>query len=244
MKNRIGYIALVTAAVTMSVAFAQTSAPSPSPAPGTMHDHGRGHGPRGMAMGHGGPDSAQLDKTMRKLWQDHMLYTRNYIISALGNVADTQAVTRRLMQNQEEIGDSIKPYYGDEAATKLTTLLKKHIELAAQVVQAARSSDPSNLQGTQQQWSANGKEIADFLAAANPNWQQAEMEKMMQTHLDLLTQEVTARLKQDWDADIRAEDENHKHMLMFADTLAQGIAKQFPDKVRDQVAQMNAQTNG
>jgi hypothetical protein len=31
--------------------------------------------------------------------------------------------------------------------------------------------------------------------------------------------------------DIRAYDEGHEHMLMFADTLTDGIAKQFPSQI-------------
>jgi hypothetical protein len=47
---------------------------------------------------------------------------------------------------------------------------------------------------------------------------------MLQTHLDLTTGEVVGRLKKDRVADQRAYDQGHAHMLMFADTLTNGIA--------------------
>jgi len=47
---------------------------------------------------------------------------------------------------------------------------------------------------------------------------------------DLTTSEVTSRLKKDWVADEKAYDEGHTHMLMFADVLTDGIAKQYPAK--------------
>ena len=169
---------------------------------------------------------------MRKLWEDHITYTRNYIISALGGLGDADAVAARLMKNQEDIGNAIKPYYGDAAGTKLTGLLKEHIKQAAVVVVAAKAGDKAKLAAEQAKWNANGKEIAALLAGANPNWKQAELEAMLQKHLDLTTGEVVGRLKKDWAADQRSYDQGHEHMLMFADTLTNGIAKQFPAKFR------------
>jgi hypothetical protein len=83
----------------------------------------------------------------------------------------------------------------------------------------------------QAKWSANGKDIAAFLSGANPNWSKQSLEAMLQKHLDLTTGEVVGRLTKDWAADFRSYAEGHAHMLMFADTLTAGIAKQFPAKV-------------
>lgn len=55
---------------------------------------------------------------------------------------------------------------------------------------------------------------------------------MLQEHLDLTSGEVVGRLKKDWAVDIKSYDEGHAHMLMFADTLTNGIGKQFPDKFK------------
>jgi hypothetical protein len=174
----------------------------------------------------------ELQAGMRKLWEDHITYTRNYIISALANLPDIDAVAARLMKNQEDIGNAIKPFYGDPAGQKLTALLKDHISIATEVVKAAKGSDNAQVDAAQKKWSANGKEIAAFLSGANPNWPKGEMESMLQKHLDLTTGEVVARLKQDWEADIRSYDNGHAHMLMFADKLAEGIEKQFPAKFK------------
>jgi hypothetical protein len=174
--------------------------------------------------------TSDLQAGMRKLWEDHITYTRNYIISALGDLEDQQAVVERLMKNQEDIGQAVAPFYGDEAGAKLTSLLKDHISQAAEVVGAAKSGS-KDLQALQDKWSANGKEIAAFLAGANPNWPQATLEEMLHKHLHFMTGEVVGRLKKDWVADISSYDQGHDHMLMFADTLTEGIAKQFPDKV-------------
>ena len=174
----------------------------------------------------------ELRTAMRKLWEEHIAYTRNFIISALAGLPDTDSVVQRLLRNQEDIGSAIKPYYGEEAGKKLASLLRDHILVAADVVKAATSDKKDELTAQQKKWTENGKEIAAFLSGANPNWPKKSLEEMLQTHLDLTTGEVVARLKKDWAADIKAYDEGHEHMLMFADMLAEGIKLQFPAKFK------------
>jgi hypothetical protein len=175
--------------------------------------------------------TADLKAAVRKLWEDHITYTRNYIISALADLPDSDAVAKRLLRNQDDIGNAIKPFYGEEAGQGLAALLKDHIVIATEVVKQAKAGDKAALDAAQAKWSGNGKDIAAFLAGANPNWDKAMLEEMLQKHLDLTTGEVVGRLTKDWAADIKSYDEGHEHMLMFADMLSDGIVKQFPDKV-------------
>lgn len=172
----------------------------------------------------------QLRLDMRKLWEDHITYTRNYIISALADLPDRDAVAGRLLKNQDDIGAAIQPYYGEAAGKKLAALLRDHIMVATEVVAAAKAGKTDALDASQKKWSANGKEIAAFLSSANPNWPKQALESMLQTHLDLTSGEVVGRLKKDWAADIKAYDAGHAHMMMFADALTDGIVKQFPAK--------------
>jgi hypothetical protein len=167
---------------------------------------------------------------MRKLWEDHTSYTHEYLVSALANLPDAKPISERLLRNQMEIGDAIKPYYGDAAGDKLASLLKDHILIATKVIKEAQGGHKKQLDAAQKEWSQNGKDIAAFLSQANPNWKEGDLESMLQKHLDLLTDQVVARLKKDWKGDIAASDKGTEHMLMLADTLSEGIAKQFPEK--------------
>jgi hypothetical protein len=212
IKLRASLLAIFAAALLISGAAAQQSRPQSQAAPAAKAQ-----------------SATQAKLEMRKLWEDHITYTRNYIISALADVPDADAVSKRLLKNQDEIGDAIKPYYGEDAGKKLSGLLRDHILIATEVVKAAKADQKDQLADAQKKWSANGKDIAAFLSGANPNWPKQSLEDMLQKHLDLTTGEVVGRLKQDWEGDIRSYDEGHVHMLMFADTLTDGIAKQFPD---------------
>ena len=173
---------------------------------------------------------AALIMNMRKLWEDHITWTRVYIIDALAGLPDTDAAAQRLLRNQDDIGAAIKTYYGDAAGAKLTALLRDHIGIASEVVKAAKAGDNAKVAAQQKRWSANADDIAAFLSGANPIWQRKALRDMLQKHLDFTTQEVVARLKKDWAADIRAYDENHDHMLMFADMLSDGIVRQFSQR--------------
>ena len=176
---------------------------------------------------------AALHDAMRKLWEDHITWTRVFIISAAGDLPDKATATERLLQNQVDIGNAIKPYYGEAAGTKLTTLLKEHITTAAEVVAAAKANDQAKLADANKRWIANADQIADFLSSANSkNWPQAEMRSMMHEHLNLTTQEAVARLHGDWAADVKAYDAVHQQILTMADGLTMGIVKQFPEKFK------------
>ena len=170
-----------------------------------------------------------LRNDMRKLWEDHVTWTRLAIISLTTDSQDTDATVGRLLRNQVDIGNAIKPFYGEEAGTKLTALLKDHILIAADIVAAAKAGNSSTLESSKTRWVANADEIAGFLSAANPkNWPAADMKSMMREHLDLTTAELTARLNKDWAADVAAFEKVRAQILHMSDMLADGIAKQFP----------------
>jgi hypothetical protein len=176
---------------------------------------------------------AEFGKAMRMLWEDHIMYTRNFIISSLAGLEDAGKIAERLLRNQDDIGNAIKPFYGEEAGTKLSALLRAHILIAADVVKAAKAGDAAGLDAANKKWYANADEIAAFLSGANPNWKRSDLENMLHKHLEYTTQEVVCRLKKDWAGDIAAYDKGHAHMLMFADVLTTGILMQFPDKFKD-----------
>jgi len=179
----------------------------------------------------GAVHQAEFKNAMRKLWEDHIEYTRNYIISALAGLEDTPKVAERLLRNQDDIGDAIKPIYGEEAGKKLSSLLRDHILIAADIVTAAKAGDSDKLNASKTKWTANADDIAGFLSSANPkNWPAADMKAMMHDHLAATTAELEARLNKDWAGDVKAYDRVHDQILMMSDALSDGIIKQFPAK--------------
>jgi len=171
-----------------------------------------------------------LKQGMRKLWTDHVVWTREYIIAAVGDQPDAQAAAARLMKNQDDIGQTVAIVYGAPAGQQLTSLLKDHITIAVELINAAKAGDKGAQQQADTKWHQNATQIADFLSKANPNWPRATLVDMMNKHLSTTTDEVVARLTRNWEADVRAFDAVYAHILVMADALSDGIIKQFPEK--------------
>jgi len=170
-----------------------------------------------------------LREDMRKLWEDHITWTRLAIISLETGTPDTDATVARLLQNQADIGDAIKPFYGDAAGDELTKQLRAHILIAAEVIAAAKAGDSSKLADAQARWFENADEIAAVLHSVNPRyWPLETLKAEMHMHLELTTEEAVARLQGDWTADVAAYDKVHEHILHMSDLLSDGIVKQFP----------------
>lgn len=170
---------------------------------------------------------------MRQLWEDHITWTRLFIVSAAAGLPDLGPTTDRLLRNQRDIGDAIKPFYGEAAGQQLTALLRDHILIAGDLIAAAKSGNSDGVEAASARWYANADEIAEFLSAANPrNWPLDEMRAMMRSHLDLTLAEAVARLQGDFGKDIALYDEVHAQILHMADMLSSGIINQFPQRLR------------
>ena len=185
-----------------------------------------------MKMNYPSPAANELRTNMRKLWEDHITWTRNVIFCLADNLPGADQAVQRLLKNQEDIGNAIKPLYGEDAGKKLTSLLHDHIIIAADVVKAAKASDNAALDAANKKWYANADDISAFLSQANPNWKLDDMKKMMHEHLKLTTDEAVARIKKDYAADVAAYDKVHEEILAMSDMLTDGIVKQFPDKFK------------
>ena len=202
-----------------------------------------------------------LKTAMRRLWTDHVVWTRMYIISAvagapmsehltalldglvgkiatpLGGVvsllSNGDAAAVRLLRNQEDIGKAVVPFYGEAAGSRLTDLLKQHILIAVDLVSAARSGDERKFQQEDAKWMRNAEEIAGLLSEANPNWPKNDVVDLLGQHLDLTKRETSARIKGDWSTDIEMFDQILTEILTLSAVLSDGLIKQFPDRFTD-----------
>ena len=171
---------------------------------------------------------AAFKAEMRKLWEDHIVWTRMVIVGMVAGSPDTNAALTRLLDNQTDIGNAIKPYFGDAAGTALTGLLREHIVVAGQLLTAAKTGDSAAFATAKTRWYANGHDIAAFLASANDEWSLADLDAAMKMHLDTTLAEAVARLSGDWAGDVAAYDAVHLHILHMSDVLSDGIIAKFP----------------
>lgn len=172
----------------------------------------------------------QLRQDMRKLWSDHVVWTRGVIVAAVENDPSLEAQLPRLMKNQEDIGNAVGAYYGSSAGAKLTSLLKAHIQIAVDLVNAAKAGDNAKKADADKRWHDNAADIASFLASANPNWQRQALLDMLNQHLALTTTEAVDRIQHNWTDDVATFDKVFNQAMMMADALTDGITKQFRTK--------------
>jgi len=175
-----------------------------------------------------------LQGAMRKLWIDHVTWTRLYIVSAAANLPDKDATTQQLLQNQTDIGNAVATYYGQDAGNKLTALLKGHILIAADLVAAAKAGNTGQVTAINTRWQVNADSIATFLHNANPkNWPEATLKSAMRTHLDQTLTEASDHLTGNYAAYVKDYDAIEQHIIGMADGLSSGIIAQFRQKFRD-----------
>lgn len=208
--NRVSLAAVLAAGLALTPAAARADHPAPAIKPS---------------------NAEALRADMRKLWEDHVAWTRLYIVSAAAGLPDKDATAQRLLQNQTDIGDAVKPFYGEAAGQALTALLRDHILGAAALIDAAKAGDAVKVDAAKARWYQNGDDIAKFLSDANPkSWPLADLQAGMRMHLDTTLEEAVARLQGRFADDIRAYDAARAHILGLADLLSSGLVRQFPQR--------------
>ena len=168
----------------------------------------------------------------RKLWEDHITWTRVVIIGILDELPGTQAYTARLLQNYEDMEEALAPYYGDEAEV-LGDLIQDHLVIAAELLTAAHDSDTAAFNDAKTRWYANGHDIAVQMNKMNPQfWPLEETEQMWVEHLDATLEEASTHLSGDFAGEVVAYDKVHDLALEMADFFSDGVMKQFPSQFR------------
>ena len=179
------------------------------------------------------PAPSKLAQTLRTLWLGHVEAVRAYVLAAHAHdAAKSQAATDRVIANAKQIANAVGGFYGKPAGDKMLGLLAGHWGAVKAYADATFAKDDAGRNQAMQNLNANAKDIADFLSGANPYLPQATLLSLLAAHgahhmaqIQQIASGDSAGEAQTWDA-MRA------HMLVIADALAGGIAKQFPDKVK------------
>jgi len=171
-----------------------------------------------------------LNNNLRELWEEHILWTKLVIMSIASGSPDIQLVSQRLLRNANDFEKLFMPLYGPTASEKFRELLKQHILLAADLVNAAKKKDNTQVNLIETKWYKNADEIADFLSRINPYWDRNDVKKMMYEHLVLLKSEAVSILTNKYEDSISLFDKIEDQALMMADMYTEGILKQFPNK--------------
>ena len=169
----------------------------------------------------------QLMNRLRKLWSQHVMWTRSFIISTAAEAGDLEAVTRRLLRNPIDFEDLLRPFYGAGTADQFQQLFTQHLLIAADLVDAAKNNDEAAVQTARTAWYKNADDIAAFLGSINANWIAGKWRNMLYRHLDMTEQEATLRLQGRFADDVRLYDAIEEEALHMADYMSRGLIRQF-----------------
>ncbi len=175
-------------------------------------------------------NALSLRLAMRRLWSDHVVWTREYLVAAVADRPDAEQAAGRLLRNQDDIGSAVVPFYGEAAGEALTALLRQHIMIAVDIIDAAKKGDDSRFEDSNDKWDRNAEELAGLLSSANPNWPQPDVHDLLMQHLNLTRSEVVARLAKSHHDDVEAFDQIYTEILTLADVLSDGLIRQFPER--------------
>lgn len=168
-----------------------------------------------------------LMNQIRKLWSQHVYWTRFFIISTAAELFDLESVTNRLLQNPNDFAQMLEPFYGREAANRFRVLLTEHIQIGGELVNASKNRNQEAADRARKKWYANSDEIAKFLACLNPHWCKSKWKNMLYDHLEMTEKEASLRLQGCYGKDIEIFDKIESEALMMADYMFCGIINQF-----------------
>ena len=175
----------------------------------------------------------KFSNNMRKLWTDHVWWTRNYIISAASDLPDINDILDRLMLNQEHLGTLFGKFYGKKIGQEITGALKEHIQGAGNIIDSVKKGTNDLTPGFIDSWYKNAEMIGNYLFNLNSDhWDKTILIEAMYKHLDDTLSEATHRLNKEYYLDIQDYDKIVDHILVMADIFSQGIINQFPNKFK------------
>lgn len=173
-----------------------------------------------------------LRQSLRRLWSDHAYWMRDYVKDAVYLHPQRRFVSGRLLRAQDEIGEAYGAYFGREQGARLALLLREHVEIAADVIAAAKSRDAPRLKAADARWRANARSTADFLSAAGPYWERERLRELFDARVTWAAREIAAQIEADWAADVPAAEGAQEQSLRLADALADEIIARFPERFR------------
>lgn len=168
-----------------------------------------------------------LSNAMNLAWIEHVLWTRMLLISIAENLGDLEQTQARLLENPKDIADIFGKYYGNNIANTIQQLLTEHLSIGKDLIVALKNENQALAQELNAKWYKNADDMADAFSRINPFYPREEVRNMLYEHLRLTTEEVNARLKKDYNADIKAYDLVQAEALKMAEFFTNGIVMQF-----------------
>ena len=164
-----------------------------------------------------------LMNRLRQLWQQHVYWTRFFIVSTAANLEDLKPVTNRLLQNPKDFAQLFTPICGTNMASQFQELFTQHLLIAADLVNAAKNGEKEAADCVRQKWYQNADEIARFLSSVNRCWNEAKWREMLHCHLKMTEKEAALYLQGNYAESIQLFNDIEQEALKMANDMFCGV---------------------
>lgn len=173
----------------------------------------------------------ELNQYMRKLWGENTTWMRSYVTSYMNNSSDLKDVTRRLLQNQEQIGKSFGLWYGEPVGKEVTSILQKNLISFGDVLKEMMDKNKNAAMAAESKWDGSTDNLVSYLTKLNPEWDSKTLSDHFKKFNNLNITQAMAKANRKHQEEIETFDKAYNHaMYELADFITSGIVRQHPDK--------------
>lgn len=172
-----------------------------------------------------------LQDEQQLLWTQHAAWTRTLLVETLADTSSTPQVKVRLRDAHADLGDALRPFFGDEAAVALTDLLAAESGALIDVLDARRSGDADAAAEAEAHWRARTDELAALFAEQSSAWSGETFARTLELRVDATLEQIDARLAGDWARDWSAFERLQLLQRSLADEITSGLAANFPERI-------------
>lgn len=170
-------------------------------------------------------DRQEILNQFRKLWTQHVYWTRFFIVSILNDLKDVEEVTTRLIQNPKDFAKLLERFYAVQIANQFQSLFTEHLMIGADLASALKKNE-NTLDAINRRWYVNADAIAKFLSDINPYWEKSMWTDMLYNHIDMTKKEIELYLRGDYAESIEIFEKIENEALQMSDYMFDGIMKQ------------------
>lgn len=164
------------------------------------------------------------ENKMRLLWESQAFWLRNYLIS----IPSSEKSLNALLANQDAIGNSIKPYFDNTTGDKLSAMLKTHMLMTVDLINASRNGRRTKTM--LDQWYTSGDELISYVSSLNPEIDKKLSSQLWREFQGSVLNEIDAYTRKDVNAESDAFVVSFNHISLFSDSLSLAFEKQFPEQ--------------
>ena len=168
---------------------------------------------------------------LRDLWVEHVFWIRSYELAAkAGDETQRKVAEDEVVNNAKALAATITPFYGQAAADGLLELLAGHWAAVRDYNTAVAGHSQTGRDKAVQAITANAHGIARFLSGANPYLPEDAVFGLLSAHGAHHMKQSDQFAANDFRGEAQTWQTMRKHMLVIADSIADALARQFPEK--------------